>query len=91
MSHPNPLYPEGYLSVEFHEPTCEKLKKSTGAIWKGPIHQNWVLVDDQGKVLGTLRTLGVRMPKKDRRYSLQITGCLFIDTFLFLERTLNLV
>lgn len=74
---PKPGPPEGYTDVTIHGPTAAKVKASTGATWRKPLHGTYVLVDDAGNVLGHIRTLGIFLPVKDRRYSLRIHGVLF--------------
>ena len=86
---PNPKYPSGYTDVEFHRPTAERVAKMTGISWRGPLHGTWVLCDDRGRVLGNIRTLGIRMPVKDRRYSLRVGGCLMTRVAPLLERAIK--
>lgn len=74
---PKPGPPEGYTDVTIHEITAAKLRETTGATWRKPLHGTYVLVDDAGAVLGTIRTLGIFLPVKNRRYSLRVHGVLF--------------
>lgn len=43
-------------------------------LWRAPIHGTRVLVNTEGKVCGQVRELGMRLPKKDRRYAAKIDG-----------------
>lgn len=44
------------------------------ASWRAPIHGTRVLVNADGKVCAKVRELGMRLPKKDRRYAANIDG-----------------
>jgi hypothetical protein len=79
--------PAGYLSVEIHEPTALKVKALGGGEWRKPIHGTSVMVAPDGSVLAHVRTLGIRMPKKMRRYSLRVNGVNFVRILPLLSPT----
>lgn len=80
---------EGYISVEIHAITARKVKAVGGVgEWRAPIHGTSVLVAADGKtVLGHVRTLGIQLPVRDRRYSLRINGVTFIRIVRLLSPT----
>lgn len=69
---------DGYTSVELHKITGVKVRELGPGEWRKPIHGVSVLVASNGSVLGTVRTLGVLLPKKLRRYVLRVTGVTFV-------------
>lgn len=70
-------YPEGYQSVSLQKREFRRALKHSGGGWRDPIHGTWVFAADDGTVLAHVRTLGIRFPKKDRRYSLRVEGVMF--------------
>jgi hypothetical protein len=69
----------GYSKLEIHGRTAERVRAVGGAgEWRKPIHGTAVLMAADGKtVLGHIRTLGIMLPLKDRRYALKIKGVVF--------------
>lgn len=86
MAKPGP--PEGYTSLKIHELTAAKVRAGGDAgTWRKPIHGTAVLVTDAGAVLGAVRTLGIMLPVKDRRYALRINGATFTRIVPLLSAT----
>lgn len=63
---------KGFESVEIHALTAAKVKALGGGEWRKPIHGTAVFVAPDGSVLAHVRTLGIMLPVKDRRYSLRL-------------------
>jgi hypothetical protein len=79
---------EGYLRVELHAITADRLRAAGDlGTWREPIHGTSVLVDAKGQVLGRVRTLGIQLPKPQRRYSLQIKGVIFVRIQPLISKT----
>jgi hypothetical protein len=79
--------PEGYADVKLQARQYRKALKHLGGAWRDPIHGTWVWAADDGKPLAHIRTLGIMLPKKDRRYALYVEGVLFIRPSPALGRT----
>jgi hypothetical protein len=81
--------PAGYLRADIHEFTAARVRAIGGlGEWRKPIHGTSVLVAADGRtVLGHIRTLGMQLPAKDRRYSLKIKGVTFVRILPLLSAT----
>ncbi len=78
--------PEGFQDVEIHEITAKKVAALGGGEWRKPIHGTAVMVAGDGKtVLAHVRTLGILLPVKDRRYSLRVNGVTFVRVLRLLD------
>jgi hypothetical protein len=80
---------DGYLRVELHEITAARVRAAGGAgAWRTPIHGTSVLMSADGlTALGHVRTLGIMLPKAQRRYSLKIKGVTFVRVHPLISKT----
>ena len=71
-------YPKGYLDVELCRPALRKSLRHPGGGWRDAIHGVYVYAADDGTPLAHIRTLGMLIPKKLRRYALRVEGVTFV-------------
>lgn len=74
------------MHTTIHALTAAKVAKKTGVAWRKPVNGTAVLVADDGTVLGVIRTQGIFLPVKDRRYSLRVPGVAFTRYVEMLNR-----
>lgn len=60
--------------IRFNRAVLREQQRFGQASWRPPVHGTRVLVTADGKVCAKVRELGMRLPKKDRRYSAKIEG-----------------
>lgn len=74
---PEPIFdPE---RIRFNAASARKAANSAVGAWGTPLHGVWVYVAD-GRVLGTIRTLGTRLPAADQVKALRIDGVQFFGS-----------
>jgi hypothetical protein len=77
----------GYLSADIHGPTASRVRGLGVGEWRKPIHGTALYVAGDGKTpLAQVRTLGILMPLKDRRYILKINGVMFTRTLALVSK-----
>jgi hypothetical protein len=69
--------PEGYSVAHLARPEIRKALRHAGGAWRPAIHGVYVFAAEDGYPLATVRTLGMLLPKRQRRYSLKILGVTF--------------
>lgn len=60
--------------IRFNRAVLRTQKELGDAVWRAPIHGTSVLVNSQGKVCASVKEIGFRLKKKDRRYVARIEG-----------------
>jgi len=70
--------PEGFLDVRLQARAARRARRHPGGTWGKPVRGTWVFAASDGTALAKVRTLGARLPRKDRRYSLQVDGVTFL-------------
>lgn len=60
--------------IRFNQAVIRAQKRLGAAEWRPPLHGCHVLVNAEGRVAAQVRELGMRRPKRDRRYAAKIDG-----------------